>query len=835
MQLASALYVAFTGVSLFGSSLVMAVTLPIDKAQWQLPRWATTVTVVPESPDKKPCFKLVTPLRDSAQQIRRMVLFPTAVARVVFDGRMKTEAVGGGVTPIEKCRAQLCFLDANGERVSDWPPTTDRDGTTAWAQFHQELPCPPNTRVVEVWLGMFNSTGTAWFDNIQLQAYAADGSEIQPTPSPATVRTDTTGWIPMSADVEDTSRPLVVDFSAYIPAPAGKYGFVGVKDGHFAFANGQRVRFWGTGYVKDWNPPKEQSPAIAEAFARGGINIIRLHGMDAFNRENSIFDIKSDKTDRLDPAKLDRLDFLVAECKKRGVYIDLNLLTKRRYTAADGVHDVDRLPQGGKAVSMFDPRMIELQKDYDRLILNHVNPYTGLAYKDDPAIAMLEIVNETSLTNLGFSGGLPGSYEDDLNALFQKWCANQGIALPQEHFRVLVKNRTELAAKFVESIEARYFNEMYDFLKHDLGVRVPISGTQTDGTIGERRAQFGLDFFDRHAYWDHPTGGWDPFSIYMNKPMVKIQSKWNVFDYMLGQRVQGKPFIVSEWNFAWPNDYITEGPLLVSAYAGFNDWDSAMIFGTAGLSWAPAMSDTFGHENKPHVMMPLMATAMAFYRGDITPGPLTAINANSMPANTSLIRQFSRQELLTRQCVLTDSDTKATRPATKPSADVPSMYQTSDGQIDWTSSGQFILNTPRTQAVLGFTDGKRVATKDLAVTLQTPFAQVIVTSLSQEPISTAPRLLITATARAENTGQEYRMFRKGISKIGRAPILMEPVRAMIELRHQGTARPVLYVVDRYGRRTDRKLNVGTTPDGAWTFTLGDQPAGWFEVIFEASK
>lgn len=806
--------------------------LPVDASQWQLPRWATNVSVVQE--DGQPALKLVTKRRDAAQQIRRQVVFAQDVVRVVFRGRMRTEAVGGGVTPFDKCRAQIDFCDANGDHLDPWQKSTLRDGTTPWEAFEQDLTCPPKTRVVEVMLGMVNCTGTAWFSDLRLTAYDASGAEIAPTPAPMTVRTDTAGWVPLSTDTEDLSRPLVVDLSPYLPSPAGKFGFVTVRDGHFAFENGARARFWGTGYVRDWCPPKHQAPAIAEAWARAGINLIRLHGMDAQNPKDTIFDITSGKTDRLDPAKLDRLDFLIAECKKRGVYVNLNLLTKRRYTKDDGVRDADALPQGGKAAAMFDRRLIELQKDYDRLILEHVNPYTGLAYKDEPAIAMLEIVNETSLLDLGFLGGLPKSYEDEFDRLFRTWCAEQKIDAPAEHYRLLAKSKDDRVARFAEAVGRAYFDEQYAFLRNELNVHVPISGTQTDGTIAERRAQLGLDFLDRHAYWDHPTGGWDPFSIFANKPMVKIYHRWNVFDYMLGQRVAGKPFVVSEWNFAWPNDFITEGPLLVGAYAGFNDWDAPMIFGTGGLAWADRMSDTFGHENKPHVMMPMIAMAIAFYRADVTPGPITAVNARELPANTNLVRGvFSREELLTRQCVLADTADRATRPATRPSGNVPDAYRTADGQIDWTSAGRFVLDTPRTQAVLGFTGARPTTTKDLAVALSNEFAQVIVTSLSDEPIATAPRLLITATARAENTGQEYRIFRKGLAQLGTGPILMEPVRGTIELRRRD-ATPTAYVVDQYGRRTPRTLVVEPTDQG-WRLQLGDRSAGWIEVVWEEAK
>ena len=41
-----------------------------------------------------------------------------------------------------------------------------------------------------------------------------------------------------------------------------------------------------------------------------------------------------------------------------------------------------------------DPAAIAAQVNYLRQILNHVNPYTGAALKDEPAILFIELVNE---------------------------------------------------------------------------------------------------------------------------------------------------------------------------------------------------------------------------------------------------------------------------------------------------------------------------------------------------------------------------------------------------------------------------------------------------------
>ena len=76
---------------------------------------------------------------------------------------------------------------------------------------------------------------------------------------------------------------------------------------------------------------------------------------------------------------------------------------------------------------MFQKRMIELQKDYARKLLTHNNPYTGMTYTDDPAIAVIEINNENSLvgywtTTLGKDlDTLPEPFRSELQTMWNQW------------------------------------------------------------------------------------------------------------------------------------------------------------------------------------------------------------------------------------------------------------------------------------------------------------------------------------------------------------------------------------------------------------------------------
>ncbi|MGA2498698.1 MAG: hypothetical protein ABSH20_13215, partial [Tepidisphaeraceae bacterium] len=204
---------------------------------------------------------------------------------------------------------------------------------------------------------------------------------------------------------KDVNSPADVSF--LLDAPAGKDGFVAVKDGHFVSAGGKRMRFWGlNATMQGALPAKESAPIIAGNLARVGINCIRFHFLDR-PAPTGLLEAKGDDTQHLDPQQLDRMDFFIGELKKRGIYADLNLHVGRKYKAGDGVRDADLLGMT-KGVTYFDARIIELQKQYATALLTHVNPYTGKAYRDEPAVALVEFVNENSLTEAWVQGRLQG-------------------------------------------------------------------------------------------------------------------------------------------------------------------------------------------------------------------------------------------------------------------------------------------------------------------------------------------------------------------------------------------------------------------------------------------
>jgi hypothetical protein len=94
---------------------------------------------------------------------------------------------------------------------------------------------------------------------------------------------------------------------------------------------------------------------------------------------------------------LDLLDYLIARARERGVYMLFSPIQLYGSNWPDALQDTTEPGFGrhfGKGRMGTDPAAIAAQVNYLRQILNHVNPYTHVALKDEPAILFIELVNE---------------------------------------------------------------------------------------------------------------------------------------------------------------------------------------------------------------------------------------------------------------------------------------------------------------------------------------------------------------------------------------------------------------------------------------------------------
>ena len=248
---------------------------------------------------------------------------------------------------------------------------------------------------------------------------------LQKVHAAARPATDTAGWFPFTLPWDDaTATPidasdLLLDQPGDNPATLIDHrGFVTTDPGgHFRFANtGGRARFWGTNLTfsavfppSPAYPPgsgefqdQDAAEKLAGRLAKLGFNAVRMHHLDWGSRPSGIWQDRDANTQVIDPVQLGRLDYLIYQLKRHGIYVDLNLHVSRTFALGDGVTDAPEFAASGvsfnKGATLFDPVMMALERKYAGQLLNHVNPYTGLAYKDDPVILTTETTNEDSFS-----------------------------------------------------------------------------------------------------------------------------------------------------------------------------------------------------------------------------------------------------------------------------------------------------------------------------------------------------------------------------------------------------------------------------------------------------
>ncbi len=126
-------------------------------------------------------------------------------------------------------------------------------------------------------------------------------------------------------------------------------------------------------------------------FARMGWDALRLSFWGDWENSNKRGNLIANE-------HLDLMDYVIAKARERGIFILLSPIVTYSSLWPDAMKDttsVDGISVHYKKSELgTNPDAIAAQCNYWKQLLNHVNPYTGLALKDDPSILFLETINE---------------------------------------------------------------------------------------------------------------------------------------------------------------------------------------------------------------------------------------------------------------------------------------------------------------------------------------------------------------------------------------------------------------------------------------------------------
>jgi hypothetical protein len=797
---------------------------------WQQPRVFFVRLAGEGGPQAEPALRVVARTQDWNNILTREFLLPDSASSVSFQGLIRTLDVTPGSAPFMSARAQIRFLDDQGTQVGDWPQGLLLSGTQDWQAFEQTHLIPPEASSVEVMLGLVNCTGEVAYANLSLRAFNDSGDELSLLPLPDEIKSDVSGWFEFTPRPPGDTPPAEGAFHAgQILGFKNDFQFshLTIDKGWFVNDTGERVRFWGTniGPPSTW-PTPDTAKQMAERFSRSGINLVRFHHLDRGWNPDNIFESNVDHTQSLDPEKMARMDFLIHELRKRGIHVFFDLLVTRRFRSGDGVAYFAELPLGAKLVGHFDPRIIQLQKDYARRLLSHRNPHTGLTYAEDPAVALISIINESSLfldgsLSVSFSD-LPDYYKDQLDARFREWAIDQELEISPAPLAQLIRQRVPAVADFLESVQNAYYDSMVGFLRDEVGVRAPIAGSNFQEVAADARSNARLDFYDVHGYWSHPVGGWSPTDIVPSAALVKHLSGQNPFRSWASQNFKGLPLVISEWQAAWPNPAGYQMPLLLAAIASRQDWDAPIWFGLAEADWSPFMRDTFEAGNKPHYLPGFVVAGLLFHRGDIPAAPTQQIPFHYQNGFSNFHRSVHGISLLDHQIQRTLGE-----------AEPNDTFTADNNPLAYHHGRALVINTPAAFGAIGlFEAGEEMEINNHLLRFRhQQSAQVVITSLDALPIAGETReLLILASASAENTGQVYRARKAGLRALGGAPILIEPVAAdLVICTEQPDSSWQVEPLDWDGFAIASDFVITADSDGFIHFSTDSAPVPWWRL------
>ncbi len=582
---------------------------------------------------------------------------------------------------------------------------------------------------------------------------------------------DTRGWFVNALDPDRS----FVDLSYLNEQPAGQHGFVQARGSRLVFSDGTPARLWGMSLsaytlfprTKDGQTDKALIDEHAKRLAALGCNLMRITQADSnWVRPNLI--APGPTTDKLDDQSLDAIFCWVKALKERGIYVWLDMITYRPFLEGDripGWEDfVNRAPAADKGrplaegFSYLNPRIEELWQTTSRELLTRVNPYTGLALKDEPAMAGVMIWNENDLT-----GHFGNSFLADKNAPYHralfldvlKAFAGKNSLNPAEVEQTWLPGASKL---LLNDMEYRWNHRAAEFLR-SLGVRSAICAGHIWGMSAfSLPALTAGDVIDSHAYSRSQFLDLNP------------RAAASATDSIAWARLADRPKIISEYNMEDRGPQLDAFTIMpyTATMAAFQDWDAAMLYAYSQDALRNPGYSPWNSYRIPQTMGMAPAAALIYREQHVHPAAQTVYLSlsreqtfyrdTSERTSRAIRTVMERHRLMLGLPAVPELDWfKATVPPAgaetvtdldrdfiPPGDEVVS--DTGEFRRNW-AKGVFVIDTPMTQLAMGLLQGNVVRTADASFAVTVPKAAVALSSLDGHPLRQSRRILVSTSAR----------------------------------------------------------------------------------------
>lgn len=593
--------------------------------------------------------------------------------------------------------------------------------------------------------------------------------------------------------------------------PAGQHGHVKAVGEDLFFENGEPARFWGTNvsayalFITD-DPNIQQQ---AKRLARLGFNLVRIHHHDSQWVTPNIFDDPTHNTRTLSYLALKKLDWWIKSLRDEGIYVWLDLQVERTYTANDDIFLFQEAAKGQdfhqlKGFNYFDPDIQARMMEFNEAYLSHINPHTGLAYQDDPAIIGVTLTNENDLSHHFGHVAQADKNVPEYHKIFQQDVASAVDRLgldPNTAWQTWTFGDAKI---YLNDAEHR-FNEKIIAPLDAAGLDKLIITTNTWGGM----SLTGLpsltdgDVIDVHSYGR------------ANEVQFNPRYRGGMLSWIGAGQVTDKPLVVTEWNLEkFPVEDRHVMPSWLAAIASLQGWDAPMLYGYSQSQLnALVGGSNYDTYNDPSLMAMMPAAALLYrqqhldvaknhYRLQLTPEVF--FGQQITPDNSATIRTLLEQSKLSidvsqleqlpwldPQAPLTSGKAAPTI-ITDPNRDyIPADQQfvTADtGQINrnW-ETGVLTIDSPQSQILSGNIGQSTHQLSSTQFTIETDSAVVAVQSMTAQPIIDSSEILISKIGRSQPVDQQWD-----------SPFVVEPITGTVSIK--ASAGMSLYSLNSNGDR-----------------------------------
>lgn len=652
-----------------------------------------------------------------------------------------------------------------------WPLGPGRDIKVVFSPGVRKVYFENNNkgRIRAFFIGEANSGGT---EKLRMTVSLPQGTERKPTEEeeygPAGA-----GW-PANA-FPFTQSP--VDLSTLNHTP-GTHGFLRTAGERLVFEDGTPARFWGIDVMAyALFSSNSQIEKNARRLSMLGFNLVRLHHHDSTAWVNpTVINKHADNSRMLDAQGIDRIDYWIKCLRENGIYVWLDMHSYRQFREGDrssALGDVvtysefandKRSHHEVKGFCQYDPVLQKLMCEFQQKYLSHVNRYTGIAYKDDPAVAFVLVTNENDITHHFGVLAIPRSGHPELNRLFSQRLKAFAEKTGLSEGAMRMPWSPGPSKMFLNDQEHAFYATMIDDVRGTGSKALVAAGNMWgDNPLSSIPALTTGDVIDVHEY-DGP-----------GQLAVDPRYKPNIVSMIGINQVCGKPLTVSEWNMEAALEPTVDrfvAPLYVASIAALQGWDALMLYGYCqqALSDQARITSVWDAFNDPALMASMPAAALLFRNGHVAPAKkeyCLALSREQMfgppirPDSCAAARTLMEQSRFTLgipkvpelEWLKPSSPAESAQIIHEPDESfLPATARavTSDtGQIrrEW-DSGIQTIDTPKSQVAQGAIGDRELKLSDVTVLVETRHATVAVSALDEQPLKASNLILITTVARA---------------------------------------------------------------------------------------